>query len=618
MQHRSAFAGSTPKEPRNETMTQLLTQRTADAAVASVLPSASPTWSRPRRRPWVLPAVGGVVVVAVVTLAWTISGWTRAVRASSEVGSFVVQSRDFNVSLREKGELKAAKSTDIINLVEGKSTIISLVPEGTSVKQGDLLVELASDEIEKRIREEELKEANAVTSVEVARTQLDVQRDKNLSDIRKANLEVELKTLEFEKYREGDWGQKLKDANIAIDQAQILLERRRDDFASAEQLYAKKFITKTEYEEDKFNLQKAEWDLEKARKAKEVLEEYTHRADLRQKESDVEEAQKELVRVTKNAEAEELQKLRSLEGKEKELVLIQDQLAKFRVQRDKCRIFAPTQGFVVYFGGEGGGRGFMGNNDTQIREGATVHERQVLMTLPDTSEMLVVVRVHEAKSSKLALGQRVSVTVEGVPGRALGGAVTKIAQLADTQNRWLNPDLKEYETEITLDPVDLPLKPGVTAVAEILVDSVEQKLAVPVQAIYARGGKRFVFRNQSGAVSPVEVKLGAIGAEYAEVREGLAESESVLLAFSDEHKRMIGDVAAPERQGGGPRRRDSLSPPGVTADSNGSGGGSDRATSAESGANREGRGERGRGERRGPGAREAGAPKAADSKKDSS
>ena len=33
----------------------------------------------------------------------------------------------------------------------------------------------------------------------------------------------------------------------------------------------------------------------------------------------------------------------------------------------------------------------------------------------------------------------------------LTGSVTKIAAVADTQNRWLNPDLKEYETEITLD-----------------------------------------------------------------------------------------------------------------------------------------------------------------------
>ncbi len=590
-------------------MSQTLTHLPVEAASAAMLPSPSTSWSRGKRRPaWLLPVIGGVGITAILLLVWTVSGWARAVKASAEIANFVVASRDFNVVLREKGELKAAKSTDIINSVEGKSTIISLVAEGTSVKQGDLLVELASDEIDNRIRDEEMKEANAITAVEVSKTQLDVQRDKNLSDIRKANLEVELKTLGFDKYRDGDWGQTIKDANIAIDQAMILLERRRDDFASAEQLFAKKFITKTEHEEDKFNLQKAEWDLEKAKKAKEVLEQYTHRADLRQKESDVEEAQKELVRVGKNAEAEELQKLRSYEGKQKELELIQNQLAKFRGQREKCKVFAPTQGFVVYFGGEGGGRGFMGNNDGQIREGATVHERQVLMTLPDTSEMLVVVRVHEAKSSKLALGQRVSVTVEGVPGRALGGSVTKIAQLADTQNRWLNPDLKEYETEITLDTVDLPLKPGVTAVAEILVDTVEDKLAVPVQAIYARGGKRFVFRKQGGVVAPAEVKLGAIGAEYAEVKDGLAASENVLLAFSDEHKRLIGDVPAPERQGGGP--------PGAGSRRGGPGSTSGANAGATPAAKPEGRGE-GKGERGGA-TREAGAPKPAGSKKDSS
>lgn len=482
-------------------------------------------------------------------LSWAGMSWTRAARDLAGADKFLVAPRSFNVVLTEKGELQAAKSADVVCEVEGRSTIIYLIPEGTSVQEGDLLVELASDQIVDRIRQEELKEANAVMAHEAAKTELEIQRDKNLSDIRKGELRIELSRLALEKYEKGDWLQALKDAEIEIERASIALARRTEGYEAAKELFAKDFITKTEYQQDEFEFTKAQWELDKARKSLEVLKTYTHVADLRQRESDLEEAVKECERIKKGARAEETRKLRSFEGKTKELELVLDQLAKLRTQKEKCRIFAPTQGFVVYYSQRG--RHFM-SGENQIREGGTVHERQVLLTLPDTSEMIVVVRVHEAKTDKLHMGQRVNIKVEGLPGRQFSGTVTKIAVVADTQNRWLNPDLKEYETEIKLDLTDAPLKPGVTAHCEILVETVEDKLAVPVQTVYTKAGRRYAFRQAGSEIVPVEVRLGAIGTEWAEIKEGLTAGEQILLAFSDEHKRLVPDLA-PATRGHGMR-----------------------------------------------------------------
>jgi len=60
------------------------------------------------------------------------------------------------------------------------------------------------------------------------------------------------------------------------------------------------------------------------------------------------------------------------------------------------------------------------------------------------------------------IGQGIA-RVEGLPGVMLTGTVTRIAPLADSQNRWLNPDLKQYRTEITLDKADVRLTPNATA-----------------------------------------------------------------------------------------------------------------------------------------------------------
>ncbi len=518
--------------------------------MTTMTPSSSPAeaisdMGRPvsEVRPTRTKRVARRAVFILVLLAAGITGWSMLPSlgngSSSDVTKFTVAPRAFSVMLKEKGELKAATSTDIVCEVEGRSTIISLVKEGKAVKKGELLVELASDEIKNRIQQEELKEANAIAAYEAAKTELEIQRDRNESDIRKAELKIELTKLELEKYEKADWTQRLKDADIAIKEARITRDRRLEDYEAAVKLLARNFITKTEFAESKFASEKAVWDLEKAEHSRKVLEKYTHVAELRQRESDVEEAIKECGRTKKSAEAEEAKQVAAVEGRRKELQLNQDQLAKLRRQQEQCRIYAPTQGFVVYY--DGGG--YFMSSDNQIREGASVRERQVLLSLPDTSKMLVVVRVHESKASKLSLGQKARVTVEGLEGQEFDGTVTKIAVLADTQNRWLNPDLKEYETEITLDASATALKPGATAFVKILVEHVDAAAAVPVQAIYTVGNRRFVFEEQDGDVSFSQVEIGSIGMEWAEVTKGVRVGEQVLLAFNDEHIRMIPDVA---------------------------------------------------------------------------
>ena len=113
--------------------------------------------------------VVGAVAVSAFAIWWGAT-WSRSPSDSAAIDKFTVEPRTFSVLLTEKGELKAANSTDIKCEVEGRSTIISLVEEGKAVKEGDLLVELASDEIDERIRETELKEANAITAYESAKT----------------------------------------------------------------------------------------------------------------------------------------------------------------------------------------------------------------------------------------------------------------------------------------------------------------------------------------------------------------------------------------------------------------------------------------------------------------
>ncbi|MEK7757690.1 MAG: efflux RND transporter periplasmic adaptor subunit, partial [Planctomycetota bacterium] len=112
----------------------------------------------------------------------------------------------------------------------------------------------------------------------------------------------------------------------------------------------------------------------------------------------------------------------------------------------------------------------------------------------------------------------------------------------------------------TLDPTEETLKPGVTAQVEIMVDTVDGKLAVPVQAIYTKGGQRYVFRDSTSGTNYAPVQLGAIGTEWAEVASGLSAGDRIRLAFSDEDKRAIPDASPGDK--GNPMRTGRRSGPG--------------------------------------------------------
>ena len=484
--------------------------------------------------------IGGIAVVAVVVLG---VAFTRAVRPGiqSDITIHEVRPISFPVTLKEKGEVKAKKSVDVKCQVDGRSTIIWLIPEGTTVKEGDLLVELASENIDEAIKREQNDVERLKAEVVAAESGYEIQVDENKSKIRKAELKLKLADLELEKYLKGDYQKNLQEARLAKDQADYAFKRATEDHETSRNLHKEGYITSATLEDDAFAQYKAEIELEKAKLALEILKTYTHEAALEQKKSDVTEADKELARTKKEATAQEALKKANLESKKNQLELATDELEEKQEQMANCKIHAPAAGLVCY-----------ANLDwwrnTRIEEGAEVHKRQTLIELPDPSVMQVIVKVHESKKDKIQIGQRAVITVEGVPDETFTGSVTQIAPLADQAHRWLNPDLKQYRTEITLDEADKRLTPNATAEAEIVVDYMEDVLAVPIQAVYGFGGEQYVFVKDGDDTVPSKVKLGASSTEYAEVLEGVQSGQRIMMTISDEVKQMLVDTTESEKQ----------------------------------------------------------------------
>ncbi len=122
----------------------------------------------------------------------------------------------------------------------------------------------------------------------------------------------------------------------------------------------------------------------------------------------------------------------------------------------------------------GGDNNYYGNQEP-ISEGATVRERQAIITIPDMTHMSVNVKIHESYIQKIKKGQKARITVDAFPDTVLTGEVTKVGVLPDSQNRWMNPDLKVYNTTIAINGTYDWVKPGMSAKVEILVNKLDRR-----------------------------------------------------------------------------------------------------------------------------------------------
>jgi HlyD family secretion protein len=437
----------------------------------------------------------------------------------------------FEVTTLATGELEAARQIDIRNQLEQPTTITELVKEGSRVKAGDVLVRLNSEQIERSISEEQLRVEQARADVAVAQNAVDIRMSDNESAIRKSTLDLEVARLELRQWLEGDVKSRRQALELALDKAARELTRLTERFERAKSLAREGFLSTDELKRDELAYLEADANLKTAELNRRVYEGIQFGKDQKIKQSAVDEAQAALERTRRTNESNLASRQAELANRRESLRLREENLAKLRAQLDATVLKAPTDGLVVYatslnrerWGGGGGG-------DAALDVGRQVTRNQQLIVLPDVSEMVAAVRVHESLAGRIRPGMKATVRVDALGGRAVPGEVLSVGVLAESGG-WRDPNLREYTVKVKLDYPDPSsvLKPSMRAEAEILLDRVPPTLAVPIQAVFNEGLVRFVYVPQGEQFAKVPVRLGRRSDRFIEISTGLSEGQRVLV-----------------------------------------------------------------------------------------
>ena len=470
---------------------------------------------------------------------------------------------------------------DIKSKVKGRTTIISIVDEGTyitseDVNNGKILVELDSSEIEQRLTQREIEFFNAESTLTEAKESLDIQKKQNESDIQKGQLKVKFALMDFHKYMGGEVAKKLissmsnpglesgviassiRDPGLGGEALQKLreldseiylkeqnLELAKSKLEWTEKLYEKKYVSLSDKEADRLDKEQKEISREKSRTAKELFVKYEFPKQSEKLLSDYDEAKRELERTEARTRSKRAQAEAKLESREATHALQKKRLEEQREQLESCTIRAPAAGQVVYASSMGS-RWQRRNRPIEI--GAEIRERQKIISIPDPTEMKVGVKVHETWVDKIDAGQKTKIKVAAFPDEDFTGEVLKKAPMADPEN-WMNPDLKVYSTDVCIDGEHDFLKTGMTAKVEIIIQELKDVVSVPIQAVINKEGKKICYVVGPGGTEQREVETGAFNSDFVEIKKGLAKGEKVLL-----NPPRISESKTSESKDGGRRR----------------------------------------------------------------
>ncbi len=437
-----------------------------------------------------------------------------------------VQRGPLVINVLEAGSIKPQEQIILKSGVEGRRSIIYLIPEGSFVKKGDLLVELDVSELETKRGDQVIVVQNAEAEKLIKADDLVVAQNQAKADIELAELKVRFAKEDLQKYKEGEYPKNLSEAEGNIKLAEEELERARDKMEWSKKLYDEKYLSETEMRGDELSWKRAELNLKTAKGNLDLLQNYTYKRQVAQLESDLSQAEMSLERTKRKAGASVNSAEASLRARELEHSRQLERLKYYESQVANAKIYAPMDGLVIYATSANNRWG----NREPLSEGMEIWERNELIYLPTASSFQAEVDVHESNLKKITPGLKARVTITALGGRDFSGEVSQISPLPDAQKMWQNPDLKVYKTIIKLDDDSGELlKSGMNCIAEIIVEEFENTLYVPLQCVVKESGKTKVYvLDKNGNAVAKDVEIGLDNNRNIQILSGLEEGELVI------------------------------------------------------------------------------------------
>jgi HlyD family secretion protein len=498
--------------------------------------------------------IGGILIVALALVA---AGFFVLQRpqlqsnaAEEAVPTAVVTRGSIEETVSATGNVVADRQASLTFASSGKIVEV-LVKEGQEVQAGQVLARLDTASLEWQIARAEASLASAKARLQQA------QEPASEEDLASAKAALDSAIASREKVKEGPTAEELASAQAALDSAIANYEKvkagpTREDLAAAKAQLdsAKASLQQAQAAYDRIknqpdapmrqeslNLQNATISLEQAQANYDAAANHPTESELASARAQVAQAEATLASLLdRPSESDLVSAAAQVAQARAQLTTLQERpnpedvavqqaaveeaalaLAQTESQLDDAVITAPFAGTIL---------------SVNVNEGEWASMGAPAFVLAATQPLILDVNVDEVDVVQLAEGHPAYLSFDALKGEEVVGMVTRIAPASTNVGGAV-----AYGVEIGFDPSTgsgqaLPVRLGMTADVDIVVDNAEDTLLVPNRAIEAdrEAGRYYVTRQVAiGATERVEVRIGLRDGDYTQIVEGLVEGDQLVL-----------------------------------------------------------------------------------------
>jgi multidrug efflux pump subunit AcrA (membrane-fusion protein) len=313
----------------------------------------------------------------------------------------------------------------------------------------------------------------------------------------------------------------------AAQQEQTYLEKNTSVRTADSQIVQTKASHRITNEMDGMNLMTAQFNLERAKldasKAEVVseIEGAKSRIDVGISEGELSQV-KTTVKSHKTSQEADLERLEQQKDK-----VVRD-MERSKGYLSKMVLRAPNDGIVNVLPNFRT-QGSWGQSPPPFKEGDRAWTGAAIAEIPDLSEMRIDLKLEEVERGKLRLGMPIRIRVDAIPDQELEATLDWISPIAAVVWRGMGMTDKTFPARGTLKKVDPRLRPGMSATAEILIESEAASLLIPARASFMNKGKPSVWVQRGSEFVARPIEVGKRNDSDLVVKSGLKEGDVIAL-----------------------------------------------------------------------------------------
>ena len=445
--------------------------------------------------------------------------------------TYKVKRDDLPIGLIQGGTVNASNKHKLALQANFKTKLLWVVEENTWVKKGDDLLRFETDELKQKIEDYEIDLDNLKKELDIAIEDEKILESTNAADIQAAEDKLQQAEDAMRKYRRFERARTINNHENSINTAEAALrdaesaytELRDSELGNDEENKSADEKRREELQAKQETIDSKNVSLENVEGDYRAWRRYDHPTKIKRLRNDLEQAQLNLRKVRISVNSKVIQKSRSIEYYRRRIRMTQTQLDRHREYMDMMVIKAPVEGVVIYSDPDRR----WGRLD--IKVGMEVNKGQILVTIPEMSNLIVEFDLPEEYRSKVNVGDTAVISPDSLVGTKFTGKVMSIATLPVNMVSWDSASPKVYKAKLQFDKQSPLLVNGMSVQINIITKIIPKTLFVPVEAVFEDNDRFYVYKHTFSGVKEQDVKLGESNDNFVQITEGIEENDIVYL-----------------------------------------------------------------------------------------